>query len=189
MASSVPLPREDARTLRSREALRRGLLDLVEHRPFEGITIREITDCAGVGYATFYRHYPTKGALLDDVAAAQIRELIGLSLPLWETRNSAEACLATIRHVEQHRSLWSALLTGGAASTIREEFIVMARQINEDHHATADWIPSDLAQRFAASALVEVLAWWLEGGDAVSVEEAARLLDRLVFIPVISPPR
>ena len=43
--------------------------------------------------------------------------------------------------------------------------------------------------RFAASALVEVLAWWLEGGDTVSAEEAAGLLDRLVFVPVINPPR
>lgn len=185
MASSPTPCREDARTLRSREALRRSMLDLVEHRPFEGITIREITDRAGLGYATFYRHYPTKGALLDDVAAAQIRNLVALSLPVLHASNAREACLATVRHVEQHRSLWSALLTGGAAATVREEFILIAREIDDDQHTTPDWIPSDLACRFAASALVEVLTWWLERGDAVSAEDAAGLLDRLAFSPML----
>ncbi len=42
-----------------------ALLELLERQPLEAITIREITDAAGVGYATFYRHYATKAALLD----------------------------------------------------------------------------------------------------------------------------
>ena len=153
MTRSPPTPREDARIQRSREALRAALLELVEHRPFEGITIREITDCARIGHATFYRHYPSKGALLDDVAAAQIRAL--------------------------------ARLTGGAASAVREGFILVAREIHNGQRYSAKGIPADLAGRFAASALVEVLTWWLESGEAVSASEAAQLLDRLMAVPLV----
>ena len=185
MTRSPPTPREDARIQRSREALRAALLELVEHRPFEGITIREITDCARIGHATFYRHYPSKGALLDDVAAAQIRALARLSLPNAPTRTVNEACLATVQHVEQHRSLWNALLTGGAASAVREGFILVAREIHNGQRYSAKGIPADLAGRFAASALVEVLTWWLESGEAVSASEAAQLLDRLMAVPLV----
>ena len=180
-----PAPREDARIARSREALRCALLDLVDHRSYDDLTIREITDCAGLGYATFYRHYPTKGALLEEVAAEQIRDLVKLSQSVMRATNSSDACQTTISHIERHRSLWSALLTGGAAATVREEFILIAREIDDDQHTTPDWIPSDLACRFAASALVEVLTWWLERGDAVSAEDAAGLLDRLAFSPML----
>jgi AcrR family transcriptional regulator len=189
LATSVLNRREDARIVRSREALRVALLDLIERRPFEAITIREITDHASVGYATFYRHYPTKGALLDDIAADQIRALVSLALPVLASHNSREACLAKFRYVEQHRSLWHALLTGGAASTVREEIIQISREVAADYAPTDHWLPVDLSFRFVASALVEVLTWWLERDGAVSVEVGAELLDRLVIAPVVNPAR
>lgn len=187
MASSALNRREDARIVRSREALRVALLDLIEHRPFEAITIREITDHACVGYATFYRHYPTKVALLDDIAAAQIRALVSLALPVLASHNSREACLAMFGYVERQRSLWHALLTGGAASTVREEIIQIAREVAADHGPADHWLPDDLSFRFVASALVEVLTWWLERDGRISVETGAGLLDRLVIGPVVNP--
>ena len=186
MASTALTRREDVRIVRSRQALQAALLDLIEHRRFDAITIREITDQAGVGYATFYRHYPTKGALLDDVAAEQIRALVALALPVLQSHNSREACLTKFRYIEQHRSLWHALLTGGAASTVREEIIQIAREVAVTYRPTAQWLPDDLGFRFVASALVEVLTWWLERGDQVTVEQGAELLDRLVIGPVLN---
>ena len=185
LASSALHPREDARIVRSRAALRVALLELIEHRRFEAITIREITDKAGVGYATFYRHYPTKSALLDDIAAEQIRVLVALNLPVLQTRNAREACLTKFRHIAQQRSLWHALLTGGAASTIREEIIQIAREVSLTYRPAGHWLPDDLGFRFVASALVEVLTWWLERGDQISAEQGAELLDRLVMGPIL----
>ena len=59
----------DARAVRTREALRRALLDLLEDKSLEQITIRDITAAAGIGYTTFFRHHPTTESLLDDLAA------------------------------------------------------------------------------------------------------------------------
>ena len=187
METAVAPRREDARIVRSREALRAALLGLIEGHPLETITIRDITDAAGVGYATFYRHFPTKAALLDDVAAAQIRQLIGLSMSSQrDVLDSYGSCLAIIRYVDQHRSLWRALLTGGAVATIREEIIQISREVAVEYPRPRSSIPDDLAFRFVASAMVETLAWWLEHGDQ-SAERGARLLDRLVISPVLQP--
>ena len=185
LCEDAPPRREDARILRSREALRAALLGLIERRPLDAITIRDITDAAGVGYATFYRHFTTKAALLDDVAAAQIRRLIGLSMPQQGGMiDSLASCLAIIRYVDGQRSLWRALLTGGAVATIREEIIQISREVAVGFRRPNQSIPDDLAFRFVASAMVETLAWWLEQGDE-SVENGARMLDRLVISPVL----
>ncbi|MDE2403976.1 MAG: TetR/AcrR family transcriptional regulator [Sphingomonadales bacterium] len=184
----APPRREDARIVRSREALRAALLDLVERHPLDTITIRDITDAANVGYATFYRHFPTKAALLDDLAAAQIRRLIGLSMDTQQsgTIDSRASCRAIVSYVDQHRALWRALLTGGAAATIREEIIQISREVALEYRRPGSAIPDDLAFRFVASAMVETLAWWLEQGN-LSVERGAELLDRLVISPVVRP--
>ena len=58
--------------VRTRAALCDALLGLIEERPFDQVTVREITRTADVGYATFFRHYPDKEALLNDLAAGEL---------------------------------------------------------------------------------------------------------------------
>jgi AcrR family transcriptional regulator len=190
MATTLPFRREDARITRSRKALHVALLQLVERLPLEAITIREITDAAGVGYATFYRHYPTKAALLDDVAADQIRELVGMSVPaLGDGRDTREACLTILRYVDLHHAVWRALLNGGAAGAVRAEIIQLSREVTETVPHDDGWLPLDLSYRFVASAMVELLSWWLERRDSVTVARGAELLDRLVIGPVVESGR
>ena len=55
----------DARAVRSARAMEAALLALLARKPLEQITIREVAAEAGVSYATFFRHHPTKEALLD----------------------------------------------------------------------------------------------------------------------------
>ncbi|MGH8629312.1 MAG: TetR/AcrR family transcriptional regulator, partial [Burkholderiales bacterium] len=106
---------QDRRAVRTREALRAALLELLETTPLEQITIRDIAARAGIGYATFFRHHPTKESLLDDVAAEQIGRLVELSVPLLDFRDTRAASRALCSYVDEHRALWSRLLTGGAA--------------------------------------------------------------------------
>jgi AcrR family transcriptional regulator len=179
--------KEDARITKSRDALSAALLALIENRPYDPITIREITDQAGVGYATFYRHFPTKSALLDHVAAAQIRALVELAHPVLASRNSAAACLAIFHYVQDHRAIWQSLLNGGAASTVRNEIIEIARELTEIQPNLGDQsgnLPHNLAFRFAASGMVEVLAWWL-AEEAITAEQGAQFLDTLVIAPLM----
>ena len=107
----------DARQVRSRKALSDALLALLEEKPFDQLTIREISARAGIGYATFFRHYPDKESLLSDVASEEITDLLARASPLLLGIDSLEPAHALCTHVAEHRALWSALLTGGAAGT------------------------------------------------------------------------
>ena len=180
----------DARQVRSRAALTGALLQLLEEKPFDQLTIREISARAGTGYATFFRHYPTKEALLSDVASEEIADLLDRTLPILHEADTYESTRALCRHVGEHRNLWVALLTGGAASILREEFIRQAREIPREFSEAESWLPADLAVVYGAGSTIDLLAWWLSQADEdYSPEQIAAILNRLVIAPLVGGDR
>ena len=176
-ASSV----RDARVVKSSAAIRRALLALLERKPLEQITVREIAAEAGVHYATFFRHHPTKEALLDHVAAEQIERLVALALPLFDRVDSHAAVAALCAYVSEHRTLWTALLTGGAAGAMREALLRISREVAVERAPKQGGLPVELAVNCSVSLIFETLAWWLAQPLAsVSIEQAAGILHHLL---------
>src|SRR5689334_4808121 len=62
--SQTLMARSDRRIVRTRNLLAQALVALTLEKNYDAVTIREITDRAEIGYATFFRHYPDKDALL-----------------------------------------------------------------------------------------------------------------------------
>jgi AcrR family transcriptional regulator len=173
----------DARMLRSRAALRRAFLISLEREPLDAISIRDIAREAGVGSATFYRHYATKADLLDDIAAEEMKALIDAAIPVLRTTGSHEAALALCRYVDRHKKLWAALLTGGAAGAMRIEFQNRIRQVSPIPETQQLKSPEDLRLSVHASGLIEVLRWWLGERKQYKAEQIADFLYELVIGP------
>jgi|HubBroStandDraft_1064217.scaffolds.fasta_scaffold00143_35 AcrR family transcriptional regulator len=177
-ASSSP---QDARAVKSSHALRGALLALLERKPLEQITIREIAGEAGVHYATFFRHHPTKEALLDHVAADQIDCLVALAVPVLDAADSRAAFTALCTYVGDHRALWTVLLTGGAAGAMRDELLRLSRQVAVGRAPQDGWLPVELAVGCAVGLIVDTLRWWLkQPPGAFTVDQVAQILDRLL---------
>jgi len=177
----------DARVVQTREALRQALLKLLESKPFEQITIREIAAAAGVGYTTFFRHHPGKEELLNDIAADEIRHLIELAIPvLGTTSNIKAATLTFCKSVAERRTLWAILLTGGAASVLREEFMRLSAEIAASWADDDHWLPSEVGVVLATSGTIELLTWWLKQKKPISVEKLATIYERIVIAPVVN---
>ena len=52
--------KQDRRTLRTQEMLIHALLDLIEKKHYDQITVQDIVEQANVGRSTFYAHYQNK---------------------------------------------------------------------------------------------------------------------------------
>jgi AcrR family transcriptional regulator len=177
----------DARAIRTREALCNALLRLLELKPLEQITIRHICDVAKVGYTTFFRHHPSKESLLEEIAAEQIRQLVGMSLSAADAAEDMQAgSVAVCTYVDEHRRLWSTLLTGGAAGVMREEFIRLSREIATTRARPDVWPPADIVNILVGSSTIELLSWWLRQRKPLSIEEVAEIHKRLIITPVVS---
>lgn len=182
------LPRTDARVRRSRAGLRRALLELLQSKALEQITVRDVAAQAGVGYTTFFRHYAGKEALLDDIATEEIGRMFELTLPVYDTCASHAACLTLCNYVDEHRGLWAALLTGGAAGAVREELLRRGREASAAR-ARDGWLPEGLATILAVSVTIELLTWWLRQAAPLPAAEVAEILDRIAISPAERSPR
>lgn len=184
MAEAVP--KIDARMVRTQLSLRTAFLTLIERKALHDISIRDLVAEAGIGYATYFRHYPSKTALLEAIVADEINELIDLTLPELRPGDTRGTSLAVFEHVDQHRALWSALLTGGAAGTIREEFAKAARERAPALNDQEDWLPTELGVLHGVGATVEIIAWWLRQDPPFPIERIATIHDRLVLTPTVA---
>jgi len=124
----------DSRVMRSRRALRASILRLMERRQFDQITIRQIAAEAKVSYATFFRHHTSKQQLLDEIATDEVRGLLAMSLPSVDdfpadTSASRRLC----EYINEHRALWAALLNGGAATAVKQEYMRVTAQYVAAH--------------------------------------------------------
>jgi len=174
----------DARVLKSRAALRDALIALTGEKPFAELTVAEIAKRAAVGYATFFRHFPSKEALLADIAESLIIQMLGLMGPLMQETETRAASLELARFVAARRPLCHALLVGAGDAVRREITLRAIRLSSENLVGGLDDLPSELSSVHSVGATLNILAWWLERGEAIGAEEMGAILDRLVFAPL-----
>src|SRR5215831_9464831 len=67
----------DRRIERTRNRLGNALIALIQEKPIDEVTMREVLDRAGVGRSTFYVHYRDK----DDLFLSELEE----GLEMWTT--------------------------------------------------------------------------------------------------------
>jgi AcrR family transcriptional regulator len=182
----IPTKPDDARAQRSIEALRAGFLALIERKPLDQIFIKEITDEAGLSYPTFFRRFASKEDLLEHIAAEEVRTLLSLGQSAMD-RKAAGSSRRMLEYVQDHRKLWTVLLTGGAASAMRQEFMRVAREIASAGPRINPWIPLDLAVSFVANGIFEILAWWMRQPADYPLENVLKLFDALIVDSTARP--
>ena len=113
--------------------------------------------------------------------------LIEYLLSTFDTTNVKAASLALCNYVADQRTLWSTLLTGGAAGTLREEFIRVSRKVAEESEHAAGWLPAEVGIILVASGTIELLAWWLGQESPLAVEKVATIYERAILSPIVMP--
>jgi AcrR family transcriptional regulator len=171
----------DLRVQRTRANLRDALLRLLQKKPLESISVRDIVAMAGQGYTTYFRYYPNKEALLGEIAVDEVCRLNQMTAPVYWAKSSHAACLAVCTYVDDNRAVWSALFAG-AMSYVRTEMLRLGRQ-NIAAAATRSKLPKDLGLVLGVAVIVELLAWWLSQPDPPSVAHIAEIMHGVAVWP------
>ncbi len=161
--------------------MQQALLSLLAEMPLDQITGATIAARAGIGYATFFRHYADVRALLIDTVAQVTDEIAATMMPALLAADSGAASAALVEAVAARRAVFHALLSG-AGDALRGEVArqVMARVASLPDLSPA-WLPRPLAIRVAVTSTIEILDWWLREAPDSTPATIAALLDRLVI--------
>lgn len=180
----------DPRAARSRERLHEAMLELIAAKPLEDISVVEIAARAGVGYATFFRHYPDKQSLWSDATESLIHEINIRVEPMMASADHRAASLEICNFVAEHFDVYRMLLAGGAADATREVMMRDTLKVAEGQPSRElIGLPPTLGSHFAVNAIFAILAWWVQGHEDVGPQEVAGYLDRLVFAPMFDGGR
>jgi AcrR family transcriptional regulator len=153
---------------------------------YDTISIRDITARADVGYATFFRHYADKEALLLDVLGNLI-DAMQQMLKQDESQYSVEIEGRLIFvNVRENGQLFRVLLQGeGTQSIITQIERQAVYDILQRYPIPDDApIPAEIAAFHAVGGIISLIRWWLENDMPYSPERMGRIYADLVIRPL-----
>lgn len=83
----------DPRFKRSRQMLIEAFVELLREKPFDTITVHDITARAALNRVTFYNHFPDKSVLVDESIQQMIQLAIDEKLPANSDLHPDNICL------------------------------------------------------------------------------------------------
>src|SRR5882757_2577048 len=102
-------PVSNVRVRRTQKLLREALIELIEERGFEALTIGEMTERAMVSRAAFYRNYQDKYDLVEQIFEEAMSALLNAVGDLGQEHPS-EIWVTFFEHIAEYEQLYRALL-------------------------------------------------------------------------------
>ena len=174
----------DRRIKRTQQLLAKALIALTLEKGYEVVTIRDITERADVGYATFFRHYQSKDALLRDVSDVVLADLKSL-LPGAPKVDVEAVGVPLFRYVQEHANIIHVLLQSRGTSSLMQHIIELTSQdvLNENTPLEGSIVPAEIAAYHLINASISLIQWWLEHDMPYTPERMGAIFLALIIRP------
>ncbi|MFC5468970.1 TetR/AcrR family transcriptional regulator C-terminal domain-containing protein [Cohnella suwonensis] len=180
----------DLRIRRTRKLLWEALMDLLENRTFESLSIQEICDTAMVHRTTFYKHFEDKYHLLsyglsltDELFANKsLEERLLHPMKTFRSFGDTKPFRTLMKAAEENNFLSNMMMKHGAESLKRD--LAEARK-----NGVLFDIPIEILAAFYSGAVSSLCSWWMENGMMHSPEEIDEYLGRMINRELFSPER
>jgi AcrR family transcriptional regulator len=185
VAPKTTMAKVDRRVLRTRDTLGDALVELMQEKTFDDITVQDVLDRAGVGRSTFYAHYRDK----DDLFLSDVEDFLEMMATLLTRHGVRVERVAPVAelfgHIAEVREFVAALVASGKMQDVLELGQgFFARSIEERLLlARVEMEPAKLkAHAYAlAGALFSLLDWWVDHGMTEKPEAMDALYHRMVW--------
>lgn len=158
--------------------LAESLKELAIKRPIEKITIKEITDKAGVIRPTFYNHFQDKFELLEWIITT---ELLMPIRPLIEAEMITEGMVFLFTNIEKDKAFYSRAVKIEGAVTFHEVAMKCVKQMllevigdrMDNRDSGYQWLTKEIVATYFAQSMCFATEEWIYMGMTLSPREMA----------------
>ncbi|EKN70924.1 TetR family transcriptional regulator [Neobacillus bataviensis LMG 21833] len=183
----------DLRVLRTKESIRDALVELIDEKGFEAITVKDITIRAKINRGTFYAHYQDKFDLMTKCEEEIMHEMSrivkqnfpgliaahGTKLP---TETPFSIAVSVFEFLNENSGFMKAVLgpKGDLSFQTRlKDFMWKTMFGNNSDGLVREVVPGQYLASYVASAHIGVIQQWLNSGRKESPQEMARILSTI----------
>lgn len=185
----------DLRIIRTKESIRKALVELIEEKGFEAIAVKDITTRAQINRGTFYAHYENKFDLItkcEDEIMYELAKIAKQNIPnileAIETNSATVAPLSLetsfFEYLDENSAFMKAVLgpKGDLSFQVRFKDFMRETMFGERNALIKDQnllVPKHYLAPYVASAHIGVIQQWLDNGRKESPQEIAHILSTI----------
>ena len=179
--------RPDRRTQRTRRRLSGALVELVEEKRFDDITVQNVIERAEVGRATFYSHFRDKEDLFEQ-QWEQFSERLAQQMD-WDKagKDSFVPVASFFQHLQEVQPFYRGLVRSRKIDAIFKSgieylthYIETALNQRLKPGARPVGVPIPILSNYLASEFFALLKWWLDAGMPYTPESMDKIFHRLI---------
>ena len=156
--------------------LAKSFKELAEKRPIEKITIKEITDKAGVIRPTFYNHFQDKYELLEWIVQTELIDPMG---PIIDRGDMSQAVVEALKTMEREKEFYIKAVRLEGQNSFKEILVsqVTALILNKldgekiEKKLIYPWLNSKRVADFFATTFCYAIIEWVEDGMQAPIED------------------
>ncbi|WP_080875595.1 TetR/AcrR family transcriptional regulator [Oceanobacillus timonensis] len=180
---------EDRRINKSKKAMRHALIQLIEEKDFNKITVTDIVECADLNRGTFYRHYTTQTDILNELTEDVMADLMkAYRMPYKEqhifvVNELSASTIKIFEHVENYQSFYALMFQTDRLPSFQAQIFHVLKDlaIHDLMRTKKEAVQPDptMQASFFASAIIGMISEWAEKDFIYSADYMA---EQLLFI-------
>ncbi len=179
----------DQRTMLTKTMIKNSFIKLLNDKPLQNITVKELCDIAEINRGTFYKYYLDVYDLKDKLEDEFTEKLITALLPLANADNNSASLthvLSTVFEVIHANSDFSSLLI---SQNTDKRFVSKLLAIGYENYINSyvklfpdvDKMKLNYYYSFISAGCIGVLESWLTGGMRERIEEVVAITDKIII--------
>lgn len=175
------MKKQPERTERTKQKLKASFWELYSHKPIEKITVKEVTEAAGVYRSTFYTYYSDVYAVLEEIEAAMLETYKSFISRVHEAHSFSDT-MKLLLELYTHNAEQLAILLGpyGDPAFLKELKVYIKTVVHEKLNVPEDDTDTEILIEMGSAAVISMLNYWYEHRDTMSIEEVVNVSSRFL---------
>lgn len=169
--------KESRRVTMTKMLLKTALIELMQEKPFQQITIKELCEQADLNRTTFYLHYADQSAVLREIEDEATQKTIEYMKHASPSDGTVDLIERFLNYVKENPMLFRTLLLSGERASFKPEFIASTlSEIRTNLPYYGDELHTKYVITFLMEGSAHVISEWLDAGFDLPARDIAETI-------------